>query len=81
MPVAFCARTGEIGIAASLPKGMLAIAYGDEPKLQSAIRSHAMVGPDGETPVVPGVPYAVSDKAALSAARRFAKRLSATLKQ
>lgn len=81
MAVAYCARTGEIGIADSLPRGMLAVAYGEKPKLQSAINAHAMIGPDGETPVVPGVPYAANTRSALSAARRFAKKLSVTLKQ
>lgn len=80
-PVAFCWRTGMIGIGPFIPAGALPIvAFPDEEKLRTAIDGNARHSyPPNSVPLVPGIPEAETDSAALDALHIFTDRVRKAL--
>lgn len=76
MAVAYCWRTGEIGLSKRMPRGALQLGSGAMRTLQPAVSALARHAYDNKTLLVPGIPEADSDLDALEAARRFQIELS-----
>jgi hypothetical protein len=70
---ALCAASGEISFARSVPRDLsrLPIASGPGEKLRSAISGVARHAYDGEMLLVPGIPEAKDEDAALDALFKF----------
>ncbi|MBO1360303.1 host nuclease inhibitor protein [Acetobacter sacchari] len=69
---AYCFRSGEIEFGASIPNGTLPIGRSrSEKKLRNIVETNARHAYDGETLLVPGIPEADTEEAALAAWRRF----------
>ena len=68
---AYCYRSGQIAIGRIVPDGALPIASGSESTLRRAMRATARHAYDGKTLLVPGLPEARNDTAALTALRGF----------
>jgi hypothetical protein len=71
MATAYCYRSGHIGIWRDVPKGAVPIAYGPRQLLKQAIGGFGRLSYDGRTYMVPGVPEADDDDAAVEAVKRF----------
>ena len=70
---AFAWRTGRIDFAQRVPKGALLIASGKAKMVRSTLTALARNAYDGKTLLVPGVPEAENDAAALDALIAFCK--------
>lgn len=68
---AYCWRSGVIDIGAVVPKGAIEIARGPRKELTDFIGAVSRHAYDGETLLVPGVPEAESDVAAVQALMAF----------
>lgn len=68
---AFCDRRGVIEFGPDVPRGMLDLARGEEAELRELFSAKARHAYDGKTLLVPGVPEARSDEAALEAVQAF----------
>ncbi|MBW6399531.1 hypothetical protein KPL78_16860 [Roseomonas sp. HJA6] len=76
MADAWCHRDGVIGIGQKAPEGSLLLRQGEsEPVLQEAIARVGRLAYDNTTWLVPGVPEADDDDAALEAAIDFIFKL------
>lgn len=75
MAVVFCWRTGVIGFSRRVPKGALPLVSGPLRRLRNITLAIARHAHDGKTLLVPGVPEADTNLAALQAARRFKDEL------
>jgi hypothetical protein len=76
MAHAYCWRSGEIGIGRSIPEGMLPLARGPAKVLRGALQARARIAYDNVTLLVPGIPEAPDEAAALAAAQRFSTFLT-----
>jgi hypothetical protein len=72
---AYCWRTGKIELGRYTPRGAIEIADVPGRELRRQISATARHAYDGETLLVPGVPEAKDDLAALEAVRRFRRWL------
>lgn len=72
-------RRGVIEIRRTDHSGLLTLAFGPRNVLEEAISGCARKARDGDAWLVPGVPEAESDEAALDAVLRFAPRLQASV--
>ena len=72
---ALCAASGEITFASRVPADLhlLPIASGPAKKLKAEISAVARHAYDGETPLVPGIPEAPDQSAAMDALLAFKK--------
>lgn len=68
---AFCYASGQIGFGTQLPDGVLPIAKGPYEALRDWLDGVARHAYDGETLLVPGIPEAPDQMAALDALKRF----------
>lgn len=68
---AYCYRSGQIKVGPRCPEGALPLAYGPESRLRKAVSVRARHAYDGKTKLVPGVPEADNEDAAIEAARQF----------
>lgn len=75
----YCWRSGEIEIGTHLPKGAIQLASGELRELERAVSATARLAYDGNTWLVPGVPEAESDDAALDATVAYHSHLTRTL--
>lgn len=75
----YCARSGEIGFARRLPKGVLVCGRGPATHVRKAASVIARHGHDGNTLLVPGIPEAATDEAALEAVFWFRKQIALRL--
>jgi hypothetical protein len=73
--VAYAWAGGVIEFGASVPGGALPIAKGEAVKLRNAIQGQARHGYDNKTLLVPGIPEATTEEAALDALIDFQKRV------
>ena len=71
----YCDRNGHVLIGPCCPPGMLPLADGPERVVRDAIEGSARLAYDGETWLVPGIPEARDDDAAVDAAVAFSVRL------
>lgn len=71
--IAFCYASGQIGFARDLPEGALPIIKGKAKDVRDKIEGNARLAYDGKTWLVPGIPEAADDIAALDALERFIK--------
>lgn len=67
----YCWRTGLIEFGRSTPRGALPIAKGPGRKLRAAVSAVARHSYDAGQLLVPGIPEAVNDTMALTAAKNF----------
>lgn len=73
MIYAYCWASGVIEFGLSVPAGAIVFAQGhDERKLRNLVCARARHAYDGVTLLVPGIPEAENDDAALAALRGFA---------
>lgn len=70
---AYCYASGQIEFGARIPDGALPIARGRSKPLRDFICGVARHAYDGETLLVPGIPEAPDQSAALDALRAFLK--------
>lgn len=75
MAEAYCWRGGIIEIGVKTPRGALRLAAAPKATLKRALSPLARLAYDGTTLLVPGVPEAETDDAALEAVRAFVPRL------
>ena len=68
---AYCFRSGQIRVGVRCPDGALPLAYGPERRLRRAVDVRSRHAYDGRTKLVPGVPEAADEDAAMEAARQF----------
>lgn len=68
---AYCYASGQIEFAPRIPDGALPIAKGPDKKLREFLCGVSRHAYDGETLLVPGIPEAPSQGAALDALKRF----------
>jgi hypothetical protein len=68
---AYCYASGQIGIADEVPNGALPIARGRERAVRRLIEATARHAYDGTTLLVPGVPEAPNQNAALKALHAY----------
>lgn len=68
---AYCFASGEIGFSRSIPDGALPIARGPAKLLRQKVCAVARHAYDGETLLVPGIPEAPDQLAAVDALVRF----------
>ena len=68
---AYCFASGEIGFGPSLPYGALPIAKGEDGPLHDFISGIARHAYDNQTLLVPGIPEAEDEDAALKALIKF----------
>lgn len=66
-----CYRGGQIGLGVREPKGAITFASGSARKLRAIVSAVARHAYDGKTLLVPGIPEAENDDAALAALERF----------
>jgi hypothetical protein len=71
MTVAYCYRSGQIRVGKRTPKGAVAIARGPYRKLRDLIHVTSRHSYDGKTMLVPGLPEAPDDDAAVAAVKRY----------
>lgn len=71
MAYAYCWRGGQIEIGARIPDGALPPIRGRRRDVERTICARSRHAYDGKTLLVPGVPEAIDDDAALSAWRQF----------
>ena len=71
----YCWRSGQIEIGDSVPEGAMHIASGQEDIVREHIQGTARLAHDNETYLVPGVPEAESDSAAITAVCRYVQWL------
>lgn len=76
MSVAYCRRTGKIEIGRACPAGALPLARGGAVALRRAVEAKSRHAYDGKTLLVPGIPEAETDIAAMAAARQFSAWLT-----
>lgn len=69
--VVFCWRSGLIGFGRRTPRGALELAKADGRRLRSLVTACARHARDSDALLVPGIPEANGDVAALRAARTF----------
>lgn len=74
--LAYCYRSGQIGLGSRLPKGALPIARAKGHQLRRTIEGLARWAYDNKTMLVPGIPEADSDVEALDALKRFAGQVA-----
>ena len=79
MPVVYCSRDGVIGIGRRAPHGSLPLVSARGRNLRRIVEVVARHAYDGVTLLVPGIPEAASDLAALEAARSFQKQVARRL--
>ena len=78
--IAFCNRSGVIGFtSASLPFGALPIGSGDDAEIRALVSARCRLAYDNSALLVPGVPEAEDDDAALTALLEFAADIRADL--
>jgi hypothetical protein len=73
-------RSGRIGLSKTVPKGAIGVITGTRAELTAVLSPHARHGYDGEAMLVPGVPEAKSQKAALQALEHWRERLRKSLR-
>ncbi|SMF85858.1 hypothetical protein SAMN06265365_1657 [Tistlia consotensis] len=73
---AYCWRSGQIAVGKKRPDGTLPIAHGPETTLRRALTKRARLAYDNRTWLVPGLPEAPDEDAAVLALRRFATFLT-----
>ncbi len=78
---AFCYRKGQIGFGRSVPDGALLLGSGPARTLREKVSGLARHAYDNITLLVPGVPEAPDDTAALKAVGVFCDGLSIRLKR
>lgn len=69
----YCYRSGEIEFGDHVPDGALPVLHGRPAHVRRTVSVRARLAHDGETLLVPGVPEAVDDDAAIAAYQRFRK--------
>ncbi len=79
MPVVYCSRDGVIGIGRRAPRGTLPLVSAPGRRLRRIVEVMARHAYDGATLLVPGIPEATSDLAALEAARSFERQVTRRL--
>lgn len=79
--IAYCYRSGQIGLGRRLPKGALPIARVKGRSLRPVIEVLARWAYDNKTMLVPGIPEASSDTEALAALRQFGNEVRRRLPQ
>lgn len=72
MAYAYAYRSGEIGFGLIVPDNALEIARGEKRRITNIIKGIARQAYDGKTWLVPGVPEATDQNAAIEALIRFA---------
>lgn len=75
MAVIACWRSGEVEVLPRAVEGALTLARGPRDRLERALSPIARHAYDGQTLLVPGVPEAEDDGAALFAVLEFQKRI------
>lgn len=76
---AYCYRSGHIDLGRSVPAGTLPLAKAPAKKLRDTLDGLARLAYDNRTLIVPGLPEATDDDAALNAVLRFRRRLTRAL--
>ncbi|MBN9530541.1 MAG: host nuclease inhibitor protein [Alphaproteobacteria bacterium] len=69
--IAYCWRTGQIGLGRRAPRGTITIVSGPGRRLRRLVEARARLAYDNTTMLVPGIPEAESEVAALKALQRF----------
>lgn len=70
-----CWRSGETEVVSRAPDGAITLMIGPRRRLQALLDTQARHAHDGKTLLVPGVPEAADDVAALDATIAFQTRL------
>lgn len=78
--ISYCYRSGEILIGPTCPKTAIPLASGPADLLETTIEGLARLAYDNKTWLVPGIPEAPDEAAALRAAQTFARNLAARIK-
>jgi hypothetical protein len=73
MSVAYCFRSGQVGVARKVPPGSIALVSGPSAELRHQVEAKARHARIGTALMVPGAPEAADDDAALDAAAAWAK--------
>ena len=73
MSVAYCYRSGELGVARREPAGAIALLRGPARTLRAAVEVGARHSYNPGVLLVPGIPEATDDDAALVAAATWAR--------
>lgn len=73
-------RSGKAYVRQSVPQGTISVITGRKTELVELLSVHARHGFDGETFLVPGVPEAENERAALQALRKWQDRLGRSLR-
>lgn len=79
MPVVYCSRDGVIGIGRRAPRGSLPLVSAPGRHLRRVVEAVVRRAYDGKTLLVPGIPEAATDLAALEAARSFERQVTRRL--
>ena len=79
--IAYAYASGQIGFAPKLPSGALPVANGAESTIRPVISGLARHAYDGETLLIPGVPEAADEMAALDALLAFRARVEVALRR
>lgn len=74
--VAYCYRSGLIKVGRRCPDGALPLAYGSEYQLRKAVFTRARHGYERGVYLVPGIPEAADEDAAIEAVKQFSGRLA-----
>lgn len=72
---AYCRRSGEIGFARRLPNNAIILGRGPDEHVRKAAGVVARHAYDGKTLLVPGIPEALTDDAALEAVAWFRRQM------
>lgn len=70
-----CWRSGEVEIVSRAPEGSATLMTGPRSRLEKLLIAHARHGYDGKTLLVPGLPEAGDEDAAVRAIQLFQLRL------
>lgn len=73
---AYCFRCGTIEFGRKIPDGALPLIQGPKKAIESRVLARARHAYDGKTLLVPGIPEAIDDDAALSSYQSFVALLS-----
>jgi len=74
--IAYCYRSGEIDFGQRVPSGALLVLSGRGRIVREVVSGGCRLAYDGRTLLVPGVPEAPTDGAALAAAGAFRDRMA-----
>lgn len=79
--IAYCYRSGQIGLASkNAPAGTIILVRGPRKRVEYAVSAAARLAYDNQTMLVPGIPEAENDEDAYQSMVRFSDRLIAAVR-